>query len=148
MKPTSRQNDGALARDYTPIPGRAGQLGPGGQTEQRMQYSSAVGDQGPARAGTWDLRPGNQVAQAARGALNVNLTATLTRLLNVGWRPLTGVTATPGGAHAGRFSRGYPPLSRPRPSPGVTSGLPLGHRCASGLTTLPAPADRALDQVR
>lgn len=43
--------------------------------------------------------------QAARGALNVNLTATLTRLLNVGWRPLTRVTATPGGAHAGRFSR-------------------------------------------
>jgi hypothetical protein len=82
------------------------------------------------------------------GPLNANLTATLTRLLNVGWRPLTRVTATPGGAHAGRFSRRYAPLSRPRPSPGVTSGLPLGHRCASGLTTLPASADRALDQVR
>jgi hypothetical protein len=48
---------------------------------------------------------GTRWHQAARGALNVNLTATLTRLLNVGWRPLTRVTATPGGAHAGRFSR-------------------------------------------
>ena len=66
----------------------------------------AAGDQastpGPARRNSGQ---GTRWHQAARGALIVNLTATLTRLLNVGWRLLTRVTATPGGANAGRFGR-------------------------------------------
>ena len=62
-----------------------------------MAAATKASTSGPARRNSGQ---GTRWHQAARGTLNANLTATLTGLLNVGWRPLTRVTVTPGGAHA------------------------------------------------